>query len=456
MSNTKRWLALIILCLGDLMIVLDITIVNVALPSIRTSLAFSETSLVWVVNAYMLTFGGCLLLGGRLGDLFGYRKLFLWGIALFTIASLLCGLANSQNLLICARAIQGIGGAIVSAVALSLIINLFTEPAERAKAMGIFGFVGAGGGSIGVFLGGLLTDLFSWHWIFLVNIPIGIGVSILSLIFLPKEPASSEPKHLDLMGAITITTSLMLTVYAIINKNLTIFVVSIILFVIFLEIEKRVKSPIMPLHLFHLRNVTVSNLVAVLWAAGLYAWFFISALYLQFILGYTPLKVGLAFIPANLIMAIFSLGISAKLVMKYGIKSILSIGLLCASLGLLLLARAPINGHFIWDVLPCMCLIGLGGGIAFNPMLLASMTDVPADESGIASGLVNTSFMMGGSVGLALLASIATLATQSSLASGSTQIGALNDGYHMAFLIGAFFAAVGSGLSLLLQIKNKS
>ncbi len=300
-DSRTRWLALVIVCLGDLMIVLDVTIVGVALPSIREDLGFSETSLAWVVNAYLLTFGGFLLLGGRLGDIFGHRRMFLIGIALFTAASLACGLATSQGLLVTARAVQGLGGAVVSAVALSLIVTMFTEPAERAKAMGVFGFVAAGGGSIGVLLGGILTDALDWHWIFLVNIPIGIAVFFLSLRVLPAGRGQAGEGRLDVAGAVTVTAALMLAVYAIVNGNeegwssaqtLGLLAVAAALLGLFLVIEARVRSPLVPLGLFRLRNITMSNVVGVLWAAAMFAWFFLSALYLQLVLGYSPLQVG--------------------------------------------------------------------------------------------------------------------------------------------------------------------
>lgn len=447
-DNKKRWLAFIVLCLGSVMEVLDTTIVNVALPSIRTDLQFSESSLAWVVNAYLLTFGGFLLLGGRLGDLFGHRKLFIIGIVLFTLASLTCGLSSSQWMLITARAIQGIGGAIASAVGLSLVMNLFTKEDERAKAMGYFGFIAAGGGSVGVLLGGFLTSL-NWHLIFLINIPVGILVLILSRIYLPKTRNESISRHLDIAGAATVTSSLLLAVYAIVNGNsvgwlssqtIGVLASAIILMVAFVWIESRVKSPLMPLKMFKIRNIAIANIVGVLWAAAMFAWFFISALYLQLVLHYTPLQVGLAFLPSNLIMAAFSLGLSAKLVMKFGIKKPLALGLFLAGLGLFLFTRAPINGDFWVDILPSMLLLGLGAGMAFNPVLLAAMSDVPPDESGLASGLVNTSFMMGGALGLAILASLAASQTMSLMHSGSNQINALVGGYHLAFLFGAIFA----------------
>src|SRR5688572_12264326 len=290
MDSRTRWLALFVLCLGDLMIVLDVTIVGVALPSIREDLGFSEASLAWVVNAYLITFGGFLLLGGRLGDLFGHRRLFLLGIVLFTLASLACGLATSQEFLVGARAVQGLGGAVVSAVALSLMMTLFTEPAERAKAMGVFGFVAAGGGSIGVLLGGVLTDVLDWHWIFLVNLPIGVAVFALCLVLLPGSRGQAAAGRLDVAGAVTVTASLMIAVYAIVNGNeegwtsaqtVGVLAASLVLLALFLGIEARIRSPLVPLGLFLLRNVAVSNVVGVLWAAAMFAWFFLSALYLQ-------------------------------------------------------------------------------------------------------------------------------------------------------------------------------
>jgi EmrB/QacA subfamily drug resistance transporter len=452
----QRWIAFIILCLGTLMEVLDSTIVNVALPSIRTNLHFSEANLAWVVNAYLLTFGGFLLLGGKLGDLYGQRRLFIIGITVFTISSLVCGIAQSQTVLIIARAIQGLGGAVTAAVSLSLVMNLFTKPDERARAMGYFGFIAAGGGAIGVLLGGILTSSFDWHWNFLVNVPIGILVVIFSLKVLPVSRAENEHHRLDIWGAVSVTSSLLLAVYAIVNGNqagwlslqtIGLLAGALLLLGIFLKIESQVRAPLMPLTLFKLRNVTVANIVAVLWAAGMFAWFFLSALYLQLVLHYTPLEVGLSFLPANLIMAVFSLGLSARLVMKFGIKKPLAFGLLLAALGLLLFVWVPVEGSFILHVLPSMLLLGFGAGAAFNPMLLAAMNDVPQDESGLASGIVNTAFMMGGSLGLAILASIAAFQTTSLLSAGSSQLEALTGGYHAAFLVAAIFACLAAILS---------
>jgi EmrB/QacA subfamily drug resistance transporter len=451
----RRWLALLVLCLGDLMIVLDVTIVGVALPSIRADLGFSEESLAWVVNAYLITFGGCLLLGGRLGDLFGHRALFLAGVALFTAASAVCGLASSQGMLIAARAVQGVGGAVVSAVALSLMMTLFTEPAERAKAMGIFGFVASGGGSLGVLLGGILTDALDWHWIFLVNVPVGVAVVFLTFVVISPERVAADAQRLDVAGAVTVTASFMTAVYAIVNGNevgwltartLGLLAASAVLLAVFLVIESNVRSPLVPLRLFRLRNIAVSNAVGVLWAGAMFAWFFLTALYLQLVLGYSPLQVGLAFLPGNLVMGAMSIGLSAKLVLRFGIRPPLVAGLLLASAGLLLLARAPIDGSFATDVLPSMILLGLGAGTAFNPVLLAAMSDVEPSEAGLASGLVNTSFMMGGALGLAVLASLAASRTDTLLAAGESRASALAGGYHIAFLAGAIFAAAAAAI----------
>jgi EmrB/QacA subfamily drug resistance transporter len=441
------------------MIVLDTTIVNVALPSIRTDLAFTETSLVWVVNAYMLTFGGFLLLGGRLGDLFGQRRIFLAGIVAFTLASLACGLAQTQGVLIAARAAQGIGGAVVSAVAMALIVNLFTEPGERAKAMGIFGFVMAGGGSIGVLLGGVLTAAFDWHWIFLVNLPIGGAVFALCLWLLPASRSAAAGARLDIAGAITVTVSLMLAVYGIVNGNeagwtsaqtLGLIGAALVLFALFLAIEAKVPAPLMPLGLFRLRNLATANAVGVLWAAAMFAWFFISALYLQLVLGYSPLAVGLSFLPANLIMAAFSLGLSAKLVMRFGLRLPIACGMALAAAGLFLFTLAPVGGDFMVHVLPGMLLLGLGCGMALNPVLLAAMGDVSPADAGLASGVANTAFMMGGALGLAVLASLAAARTESLTAAGAQAMAALNGGYHVAFGFGAAFAAGAAVLAFVL------
>ena len=449
----RRWVALAVLCLGVLMIVLDTTIVNVALPSIRADLGFSEASLVWVVNAYMLTFGGFLLLGGRLGDLYGHRRLFLAGLLLFTLASLGCGLSDLPHWLIAARVVQGIGGAVVSAVALSLIMDLFPDVTGRAMAMGVYGFVGAGGGSVGVLLGGFLTESLSWHWIFFVNLPIGLAVYLLSRRLLPAAQGPVGRARLDIAGAVTVTASLMLAVYAIVGGNqagwgsawtLGLLALALVAFLAFVRIEIRAEAPLVPPHLFRSRVIVASNVIGVLWAAAMFAWFFISALYLQRVLEYTPLQVGLSFLPANLIMAAFSLGLSGMIVLRFGIRRPLCLGLVMAAMGLALFARAPIQGSFVIDVLPGMTLLGLGAGMAFNPVLLAAMSDAGPGESGLASGVVNTSFMMGGALGLAILASLAQARSADLFALGVPARVALNAGYHGAFIGGAVFAVLAA------------
>src|SRR5919201_1782182 len=412
-THRQRWLALYLLCLGDLMIVLDSTIVNVALPSIRSDLGFSEASLAWVVNAYLLTFGGFLLLAGRFGDLYGQRRLFLIGIAEFTVASLLCGLANSEAFLVTARAVQGLGAAVVSAIALSLIMILFTEPAERAKAMGIIGFVLSGGGTARVLLG----------------------------------------------RTVTITASLMLAVYAIVNghqegwtsaQTLGMLGGAVALLTAFLVIETRVSAPLMPLGLWRIRNVTSANVTGILLAGAMFAWFFLSALYLQRVLGYSALKVGLAFLPGKILWGESPLLLSDKLVMRFGIKAPLIGGLGLYVVALLLFARAPVDGSYFADVLPGMLIIGLGGGITFNPILLAAMSGVAPTEAGLASGVVNTSFMMGGALGLAILASLAASRTASLSSSGHGALAALNGGYHVAFVVGAGFAVFAAAVAAVL------
>jgi EmrB/QacA subfamily drug resistance transporter len=465
-SDRRKWLALATLCLGTLMIVLDTTIVNVALPSIGTDLDLTETSLAWVVNAYLLTYGGFLLLGGRLGDLFGHRRLFGVGIGVFAVASLMCGLAGSEAVLITARAVQGLGGAVVSAVSLSLIMNLFPTPRERAKAMGVFAFVSAGGGSVGVLLGGVLTDLLNWHAIFLVNVPIGVLVLALSYRVLARSTATATTRRLDTAGAVTITAALVAAVYAVVNagtagwvsvQTLGLLGVAAVLLLAFGAIERRVPAPLIPLSLLRLRNLAIANVIGILWTAAMFAWFFLCALYLQTVLGYQPLAVGLAFLPGNVLTAALSLGISAKLVLRYGIRRPLTIGLCLVGAGLLLLANAPVDGHYVTDVLPAMVLLGVGAGLALNPMLLAAMSDVEPRDSGLASGITNTGLMMGAALGLAVLAGVAASRTTHAVAQGVSHAAALTAGYHTAFLVSAglaFAAAIVGAVAL--RIRNQT
>jgi len=370
-----------------------------------------------------------------------------------------CGLATSQWLLIGARFAQGLGGAVVSSIALSLIMNLFQEPAERAKAMGIYGFVCAAGGSIGVLVGGLLTSSLSWHWIFLVNLPIGAGVCAYCIALLPDDRPQDGGRRLDVAGAITITLSLMFAIYGIVNGNeagwtsaqtLGLLGAGLALFIVFVLIEAFAEAPLMPLGLFRFRNLSSASVIGALWSAAMFAWFFISALYMQLVLGYSPMQIGLAFLPSNLIMAAFSLGWSAKIVMRFGIRLPLAGGLALAAAGLALFALWPVDGNFWVHVLPGMTLLGIGCGMALNPVLLAAMSDVAPTESGLASGIANTSFMMGGALGLAVLASLAGARTESLAAAGYAPPSALTGGYQWAFAVGAAFALLAALLSLAL------
>jgi EmrB/QacA subfamily drug resistance transporter len=450
--DRKRWLAFGILCLATLMNVLDTTVANLALTPIHTSLNFSDAGLAWVINAYMLTFGGFLLLAGRTGDLYGARRLFLIGLTVFTLASLACGLAQSAGVLIVARAIQGLGAAIVTAVSLALIMDLFPDGPDRVKAMGIFAFVASGGGAVGAVAGGFITAHFDWHWNFLINVPIGVAVYLGARAFVPDRPGVATGR-LDVAGALTVTAALLLAVYAVLQAKdagwtstatLLRLAGAAALLVAFVLIERSVKAPLVPLALFTKRNIVASNAIGMLWAAAMFAWFFLSSLYMQGILHYDAQMAGLAFLPADVIMAAFSVGLSAKVVNRFGIRAPVAVGLLLAAAGLGLFVLAPIDGGFFTAVMPGMLLLGVGAGMAFNPLFLAAMSDARPEEGGLASGLVNTSFMMGGALGLAILASLAASRTQTLLAAGAGQPEALLGGYHAAFLVGAIFAAVAA------------
>ncbi|MDB6015098.1 MAG: oxidoreductase [Gammaproteobacteria bacterium] len=428
------------------MIILDTTIVTVALPSIVADLHVSPASLTWILNAYMLTFGGLLLVSGRLGDLYGRKRMFLAGVGVFTLASLLCGLAQTYIVLLVARAVQGVGAAIVMAMTLSLITNLFVTTAERAKAMGIYGLVCAGGGGVGDLLGGLLTSTLSWHWVFLINLPIGIAVGGTCSMLLSRDAPSYRSRRLDVAGALTITIASTLLVYALVFGNETgwrdarawaLLALVGALLVTFVRIEQQAAEPMIPLWLFGNRNVTAANVLAVLWASGTFAWFVISALYMQRVLGYDAFATGVAFLPATAIMAAFSAGLSAKVVMRVGIRTPLCIGLLLVAAGLALFARTPLVGTFAVDVLPGMLLLGLGSGMASTPLLLAATNNLKSEQSGLASGMVNTSFMMGGALGLGVLASLADMRTGALRLAGTEAVAAINGGYHFAFFLGA-------------------
>jgi EmrB/QacA subfamily drug resistance transporter len=465
-DERKRWLALLLVCAAQLMIVLDGTIVNVALPVIQSSLGFSDVSLSWVVNAYLLTFGGFLLLGGRAGDIFGRRRVFMVGLALFTLASLFCGLAGSQALLVAARAVQGLGGAIIAPAALSIIITTFTEPADRARAMGIWGFVVSGGGTIGVLLGGILVGTLGWPWIFLVNLPIGIIALALCrrLLDAGRGESAEADGGFDLAGALLVTTSLVAAVYAIVGTNtvgwtsaqtVILLAVAASLMGLFVAVEVRMHVPLVPLGIFRSRNLTVSNVVMVLTVAGVFGWFFFGALYLQRVLGYGSLQTGLAFLPATLILGALSYSAAARVVSRFGLKPMLMVGMALMALSLGLFARAPVGGSFVFDVLPGMILLGFGASFAFLTVILASVSGVPERDAGLASGLVNTAQQLGGALGLAVLASVAASRSEGLAGAGSEPVAALNGGYHAAFLLSAIFVALAAVLAAALLRLNK-
>ena len=457
--SRRRWYALVLLCFTQLMIVLDGTIVTVALPTIQDDLAFSQTGLSWVVNAYLIGFGGFLLLAGRFADLFGRRRLFMAGIAIFTLASAACGAAQEPWMLVTARGIQGVGGAVMAAVAFAIVIATFTDGAERARALGVWGFTASGGGSIGVLLGGVLTASLSWHWIFLVNVPIGIAVFVLAPRLLDADPVAERRPSVDVPGAITIVSGLAIGVYAIVGAvdrgwtdavTVALLALAVALVVAFVVIERRTAEPLVPFDLFHSRSFTVANALSVLVVAGMFGWFFFGALYLQEVLGFSTLQTGLAFLPATLALGLLSIGLSARIAMTIGPRKALVIGLLLGGAGVLLLARASVDGSYIVDVLPSQLLIGVGIGMAFMPIFMILTSDVSPELSGLASGVMQTVQQFGGALGLATLTAIAASQSASSgEPAGSPE--ALIAGYHGAFLVGAislFVAALGAAVLL--------
>jgi EmrB/QacA subfamily drug resistance transporter len=456
-DDRRRWIALYVLCAGMLMIVLDATIVNVALPSIQDDLGFSQSNLAWVVNAYMIPFGGLLLLAGRIGDLVGQRRVFLVGLTIFTIASLVCAASQGQEMLVGARFVQGIGGALASAVILGMIVTMFPEPGNQAKAIGVYGFVASAGGSIGLLAGGVLTDAISWHWIFLINLPIGIATGWLALRLVESREGIGLAQGADYPGAALITFSLMLGVFTILQitewgwidaRTLGLSAVSATLLAIFFHRQATIENPLMPLRLFHSRNVTGANVLQALLVAGMFGMFFLGALYLQRVLGYSPLQVGLAFLPTTIVMGALSLGFSEKLIMRFGPRTTLIPGVCMVVVALLLFARTPVDGDYLTDLLPPFLLIGVGVGTAFPAIMTLAMSGATPSDSGLASGLVNTSMQVGGAVGLAVLATLSTERTQSLLDSGVSNPSALTSGYHLAYLIGAGLAAIAVAIAV--------
>jgi EmrB/QacA subfamily drug resistance transporter len=452
-SDRTRWMALYVLCVGVLMIVLDATIVNVALPSIQADLGFSQSNLAWVVNAYLIAFGGLLLLAGRLGDLIGRRRVFLVGLAIFSAASALCATAQSQEMLIGARFIQGAGGALTSAVVLGMIVTMFPEPRDQAKAIGVYGFVASAGGSIGLLAGGVLTDLINWHWIFFVNIPVGIATAFFALRLIEPGESLGLRHGADIPGAALLTGGLMLGVYTILQvseqgwgsaRTLGLGAVAVAALAAFLVRQARIDNPLMPLRLFRSRNVSGANAIQALVVAGMFGMFFMGALYLQRILGYTPLQVGFAFLPGTIVMGGLSLGFSEKLIMRFGPRTTLIPGLLMIGAGLLLFARTPVDGAYLADVLAPVLLVSAGVGTAFPSLMTLAMSGATPRDSGLASGLVNTSMQVGGAIGLAVLATLATERTDGRLDAGASNLAALNSGYHLAYLIGAALIAIAA------------
>jgi EmrB/QacA subfamily drug resistance transporter len=450
-DERRRWMALYVLCAGVLMIVLDATIVNVALPSIQEDLGFSQSNLAWVVNAYLIAFGGLLLLAGRLGDLIGQRRVFLIGLTIFTIASLLCATAQSQGMLIAARFVQGVGGALSSAVVLGMIVTMFPNPKDQAKAIGVYGFVASAGGSIGLLAGGVLTEAINWHWIFFVNIPIGVATAVLARRLVDAREGIGLRQGADIPGALLLTGGLMLGVYTILEvheqgwgsaQTLGLGAVAIGLIAAFLVRQARIANPLMPLRLFRSRNVAGANVVQTLLVVGMFGMFFLGALYMQQILGYDALDVGLAFLPATIVMGAMSLRLSGPIAMRFGPRTTLIASLLSIGGSMLLFARTPVDGTFVTDLLPAMVLLGAGAGLAFPTLMGLAMSGATPQDSGLASGLVNTSVQVGGAVGLAVLATLATERTDGLLASGESAAAALNGGFHLAYLIGAALAAV--------------
>jgi EmrB/QacA subfamily drug resistance transporter len=456
-TDRNRWLALYVLCAGMLMIVLDATIVNVALPTIQEDLDFSQSNLAWVVNAYMIPFGGLLLLAGRIGDLVGQRRIFLGGLTLFTVASLVCAASQSQEMLVGARFVQGIGGAFASAVILGMIVTMFPEPAKQARAIGVYGFVASAGGSIGLLLGGVLTDAISWHWIFIINLPIGIAVAFLALRLVEGKGGIGLSQGADFPGAALITVSLMLGVFTILQitewgwidaRTLGLSAVSAILLAIFIHRQATIANPLMPLRLFRSRNVAGSNALQALLVAGMFGMFFLGALYLQKVLGYTPLEVGFAFLPTTIVMGTLSLGFSEKLIMRFGPRTTLIPGVCLVVVALLLFARTPVDADYFVDLLPPFLLIGVGVGTSFPALMTLAMSGATPNDAGLASGLVNTSMQVGGAIGLAVLATLSTERTQDLLDSGVSNPSALTSGYHLAYLVGAGLAAIAVAIAV--------
>jgi EmrB/QacA subfamily drug resistance transporter len=463
-SLRERWIALYVLCAGMLMIVLDATVVNVALPSIQEDLGFATSSLAWVVNAYLIAFGGLLLLAGRIGDMLGRRRVFLAGIALFTAASLLCGLAQSQWLLVVARFVQGIGGAMTSAVILGMIVTMFPEPRERARAIGVYAFVASAGGAVGLLAGGVLTQAINWHWIFFVNIPIGVLTAALSVRLLDDDVGIGFADGADVPGAVLITSALMLGVYTIVKpaadygwgatRTLVFGAASLALLVAFAVREQRAASPLVPLRILRERNLVFANSIQVLSVAGMFGMFFLGALYLRRVLGYDALQIGLAFLPVTLTMGFLSIRYTERLVTRFGARRALVPGLTLILIGLALFARVPVHGQYVTDVMPSMLLLGIGAGVCFPALMTVAMSSATPADAGLASGLVNTTAQVGGALGLAVLATLSSARSGHLRAGGDGTAAALTGGYHLAFWIAT--GLVGGAIAVALVVRERA
>jgi len=470
LTERQKIVALALLATTQFVIVLDAAIVNVALPSIGTDLEFSQDNLAWVVNAYTLTFGGFLLLGGRMADLLGRRRLFMWGLGLFSIASLFGGLAQNEEQLIAARAIQGLGGALIAPAALSMVTNMFTEGSERNKALGVWGAVSGSGGAAGVLLGGVLTEYLGWEWVFWVNVPIGVIAAILAPRLLRESRRESETRTFDALGAITVTAGLSLLVFALVDANragwestqtIALLVLSVALIAVFVVVELRSAAPLVPFRIFSNRTLTGSNVAGLLTGASLFAMFFFISLYMQQVLGYDALKAGLSYLPLALAI-VFSAGLASVLVTKLGFKPVLVAGLTMVAVALVWFSRVPVDGTYLSNLLGPMVLAAVGLGFAFVPVTIGAVSGVSESDSGLASGLINTAQQVGGALGLAVLAAIANSHTTDLLAEaqGNPQAvpGALTEGFQAAFLAGAGIAALGvvAALTLIRSADSKA
>ncbi|HEY1237042.1 MAG TPA: MFS transporter [Solirubrobacterales bacterium] len=467
LSDRNRWIALYVLCVSVLMIVLDVTVVNVALPSIKDDLGFSQSSLAWVVNAYLITFGGLLLLAGRLGDLIGRRTILLYGLALFVAASILCGVSQTEEMLIGARLLQGIGGAMTSAVVLGMIVTMFPEPREQAKAVGVYAFVASAGGAVGLLVGGVVTQVISWHWIFFINAPIGLFTAIYSRRLLEKDEGIGFDQGADALGAILITASLMLGVYTIVEPaakdgwgsalTLGLGAGSLALLGLFIAREATARTPLIPLRIFRSRNVTGANLVQVLTVAGMFGVFFMGSLYLQLVQGYDALQIGLAFLPITIIMGTLTGRYSEPLITRFGARRLLFPGLALVAAGLVYFTRAPVDGNYLIYILPVLVLMGVGIGICFPALMTLAMSGATRADAGLASGLVNTTAQVGGALGLAVLATLSTSRSDSLEAAGHSTDSALTSGYHLAFWVAAgLVVAAIAVVAIVIQPEEKA